>query len=263
MSLSQLFKQGKIKETITITCGDQAENHVGMEKIGQLAQIGFTVAELEKLHKTLPKTELIKLNDLLDDVHLETEDPESAAILIIRNGVNLMLGPKSEEGVDELYIEQAALNWDTKCKMYGRVCNKKARHNLCYSVKAQEPNYENGKGRIISFDDVPILRKIMQALPQHLGIKAENLVAEGNRYYDVNKCFIGWHGDTERRIVIGIRLGATFPLMYQWYRKGSAVGAIEKLLLHHGDIYIMSSKAVGFDWKKRNIYTLRHSAKLS
>ena len=27
-----------------------------------------------------------------------------------------------------------------------------------------------------------------------------------------------------------------------------------------GDIYIMSEKAVGQDWRKRNIYTLRHAA---
>ena len=30
--------------------------------------------------------------------------------------------------------------------------------------------------------------------------------------------------------------------------------------LKDGDMYIMSEKAVGTDWKRRNIYTLRHSA---
>jgi hypothetical protein len=30
--------------------------------------------------------------------------------------------------------------------------------------------------------------------------------------------------------------------------------------LNDGDMYIMSEKAVGTDWKKKNICTLRHSA---
>jgi len=31
-------------------------------------------------------------------------------------------------------------------------------------------------------------------------------------------------------------------------------------MLNDGDMYIMSDKAVGFDWKKRNTKTLRHAA---
>jgi hypothetical protein len=29
--------------------------------------------------------------------------------------------------------------------------------------------------------------------------------------------------------------------------------------LAHGDMYAMSEKAVGFDWKKKKIFTLRHA----
>lgn len=31
-------------------------------------------------------------------------------------------------------------------------------------------------------------------------------------------------------------------------------------MLHYGDLYIMSKKAVGTDWKKKIIPTLRHTA---
>jgi len=34
----------------------------------------------------------------------------------------------------------------------------------------------------------------------------------------------------------------------------------EIIELRGGDIYIMSEKAVGTDWKKKNVPTLRHSA---
>ena len=31
-------------------------------------------------------------------------------------------------------------------------------------------------------------------------------------------------------------------------------------MINHGDIYVMSEKATGYDWKKRNRLTVRHAA---
>lgn len=31
-------------------------------------------------------------------------------------------------------------------------------------------------------------------------------------------------------------------------------------MVNDGDIYVMSDKAVGYDWKKKTINTLRHAA---
>ena len=80
-------------------------------------------------------------------------------------------------------------------------------------------------------------------------------------YYDKYVCGIGFHGDSERRKVIGIRLGngESTPLHYQWFKNGEAIGERIILQLNGGDIYVMSEKAVGTDWKKRLIYTLRHA----
>jgi len=89
------------------------------------------------------------------------------------------------------------------------------------------------------------------------------LFAEGNYYYDINKCGIGYHGDTERKIVIGIRLGASMPLCFKWFTKGEPINADShkiQIILNDGDIYLMSEKAVGYDWKKKNKVTLRHAA---
>lgn len=83
--------------------------------------------------------------------------------------------------------------------------------------------------------------------------------AEGNYYYDIAKCGIGFHGDSERKKVIALRLGASLPLQYRFYQ-GGAVGVRMKLMLHHSDLYIMSEKAAGFDWKNRSIHTLLHAA---
>ena len=86
-----------------------------------------------------------------------------------------------------------------------------------------------------------------------------NLIGEGNYYHDIRNCGIGYHGDTERKIVVGCRLGASMPLHYNWYHKRKPVGKNVQIPLHHGDIYIMDAKAVGYDWKSQNIYTLRHA----
>lgn len=250
------------KETITITIGDVAENHVGMQKIGKLANCGFNKDDLVNIKMNFEKLgvtcELININNLLPT---DIRSNLGAYILVIRKGVDYIL-KESGKRADDMLLEQQSIKieWDKKSLMYKKVVNKKARYNLCYGPESQEPDYKNGRGRVVSFDEVPCLKYMIENLHIYLGEKGRNLIAEGNRYYDIRSCYIGWHGDTERRKVIGVRLGASFPLYYQWYYKGSSVGDKLELSLNHGDFYIMSEKASGFDWKLRNTYTLRHAA---
>jgi alkylated DNA repair dioxygenase AlkB len=246
-------------QTITITFCDKAENHVGMEQLGKLAENGFNINDLfiakEWFEKKEAITELICLNYPIENIEIFPDD--EAYILIIRDGINYIL---NENKSIDLFNELINLNWDSKALMYGRVVNKHARYNLCFANHNQEPDYANKKGRIISFNSVPLLNKIKNTFPKILGHNGKNLVAEGNYYYDINHCGIGYHGDSERKKVIGIRLGATIPLVYQWFHNGNSIGKKIKLSLNHGDIYFMSEKATGNDWKKKSIYTLRHAA---
>ncbi len=243
-------------ETCTITFGDQAENHVGMQKLGEMAPTGFTVEDLRVASELFEglgaQTQLICLNDMLSpDVR---NSVPNAYVLVVKDGLRCIVNP------DEFHAEQHKLEKDTKALMYGRVVNKAARHNLCFGDAPQEPDYVHGKGRIVAFDQTPLLDKVRGYLPEIFGSKAAGLVAEGNYYYDINKCGIGFHGDAERRIVVAIRTGCTLPLRYRWYFKGKQVSGNLDIDLSHGDIYAMSEKATGNDWKKRNIYTLRHAA---
>lgn len=147
--------------------------------------------------------------------------------------------------------------------MKGRVVNKHARWNNMYSDFSQEPDYQAKKGRIINFAEVPNLNAVKTSLSSFIGSAANSLICETNVYYDIAKCGIGWHGDTERKIVVGLRLGAEFPLLFHWFHQGKLVGQELKISLGHGDLYIMSEKAVGYDWKKKIIPTLRHAAGFS
>eukprot|EP00466_Bigelowiella_natans_P005071 jgi/Bigna1/47591/estExt_Genewise1.C_160025 len=262
-----------VRGAITLTFGDQAENHVGMQKIGQLAESGFKIEELEEAKQRFEnqgcKCELIDLKELLEDNEKMKKEAEEAKILIIRDAVQALLtkdedvrtGKQDEiPFATQLFMEQKQLTWDKHAWMKGRVVNKRARYNLCYAEAPQDPDYNAKKGRIVAYSTIPLTKQLRQALPQVLGGKAEGLTCEGNYYYNVSQCGIGFHGDSERRKVVAVRLGATIPLHYQWFYRSHAVGSRGIHQINHGDMYIMSEKAVGTDWKRKIIPTLRHAA---
>jgi len=242
------------KSTITLTFGDMAENHVGME------QIGARVAKGQGVHLADLKAILLtcRAAGIQTKLHvLNKPDQPPAYLLIIKKGVDALLGPGSTAA---LFAEQAALDHDKKALMYKQVRNKKARWNLCFSEEGHEPAYEEGKGRVVAYDDVPLTRALHAALPSWFGAKAEGLQCEGNYYYDAASCGIGYHGDTERRRVFAVRLGLTIPICFQWFQRGEPIGPCQQFDVEDGDIYIMSEKTVGTDWKSRVVPTLRHAA---
>lgn len=244
------------EQSITITYGDRAENHNGMQIIGRMAHSGFSEADLDQCKKKFEehevKCELMDLNDLVD---LDL-DIDKARVLVIKQGINHLLKDIGKTS-DDMFRELVELEWDKKALMYGRVVNKNARYNLCFSNRAQKADFVKGKGTIIAFNKVKCCDEIRKKLPDYLK-GSENLIGEGNYYYD-STCGIGWHGDAERKKVVAVKLGDVKPLNYQWYFKGKRIGSMGQIELEHGDIYIMSEKAVGTDWKKKNIPTLRHS----
>ena len=248
-------------KTFSLTFGDVAENHKGMQKIGTLSNNGFNLDDINKMKIWFEskgcKCTIINLHWLLEDEKLQQDNP--AYLLKVKNAVNALLD--DENGKDALFKEQDELEKDTKAFMYGRVVNKHARHNLCFGEAHQEPNYEEGMGTVYAFDEVPLLKQIRYKLGEIIGEKGTNLQAEGNYYYDVKKCGIGFHGDTERKKVIAFRLGATIPLCYAWYHDNNVVSNVMTINdLEHGDMYVMSEKTTGFDWKSKTKYTLRHAA---
>ena len=124
-------------------------------------------------------------------------DLDKASLLIIRNGIKQIL----DESPDNMLDEQLGFEWDTKYwdSKSNKVLNKRARYNVCYGNFNQEPDYENKKGRIVSYDELPILNKWRNKLGDIFGSKSSNLEMEGNFYYDITKCGINFHGDSERR----------------------------------------------------------------
>lgn len=264
----KLIKYSGIRmSTITITYGESVENHVGNQQIGDIADEGFSTKKLKEIHKLLKNTykcRLINLNKLLPETYTEKKKVKSASILIVKDFVNGFFAyadniDNTDNQTTIIFEKLKKLKWDKKVKMRGRVVNKHARYNVCFGDFNQVPDYENGKGRVYNFKKQPELGAIRNYLKELLGLDKQ-LNAEGNYYYDTDKCYIGFHGDTERKIVVGLRFGEPFPLYYRWYNKNKPITEPYKINLKSGDLYIMSEKASGFDWKRSSITTLRHAA---
>jgi hypothetical protein len=259
-------KKEMAKQLITLTFGDAAENHKGMEQVGKKLPPGngFNLADLEEMSEIMKKRnvecKLICLTDALKD-HPDIPNKTDAYVLVMKGAATTLVNESGKNfNQIDLFNEQTKLAYDKKAFMYGQVRNKNARWNLCFDEKDRSSSYEEGKGTIIGYNKVPIMKELREKFSTLFGKKAEDLKVESNYYYDTDKCGIGWHGDSERVKVIAIRLGySSMPIYFQWFYQLKPVGEMIKIPLDPGDIYVMSEKSVGADWKKRLIPTLRHA----
>ncbi len=262
-----------MSSNITLTFCEQGENDPHMERISSTSRkldpksgmalpgTGFTLLDLQKAVNWCKNNNLEY--ELWDLKNIEVDNAINAYLLIVKKFVDHFCDQT------DLYTEVKNLEFDTKSKnQYGKVVNKIARHNICFANFSQEPDYDAGKGRIVNFEDVPMVNSLRENLVEAFGWKAEGMMAEGNLYYNLDYdskkgSGIGWHGDAERRRVIGVRLGAEtgeMNLCYRWYHRWQPVSDIMEFTLGSGDVYVMSEKAVGTDYRSSSIYTLRHSA---
>jgi hypothetical protein len=295
-------------DAITITFGDQAENHAGMQKIGIPKNKGFTVSELRNIKELMESMgcvcELIDLTKALDGLPDLPKIPP-AKVLIIRG---IFDTPYFKEySPDKAFKELKSFKWDTYLVNMRRkvIQNKLSRANMCVSNSFDIPEYteddaqqhlkggywqhenlsslykkqeeykkihtklpkellDSAKGTVLKWRRLPVLNTFKYFIEKYFGEPAKNLVAEGNSYVELNKCGIGFHGDTERHIVIGIRFGKPFPMHFNWYHQFKQIGKrIILPQLNQGDVYIMSEKAVGSDWMAKGAkhsLTIRHAA---
>jgi len=278
-------------ERMSLTCAPGGENHAGMEIIGRMPVKGegFKATDMEGLGPYFENlgfdSSVLNLNNLSgQNTIMGLGSDDQARVLLLRRWVQVMF---KDTTVQDIYKELIADTWDAEyldknkyrieivdgveTKVRGKRMNKRARTNLCYVAdREQEPDVWKGKGRIVDLkkktalnQTVDRLRSMIEAGLIEIGskTKVEINVVEGNRYYNLKTTGIGFHGDTERVVVICISIGCdNYPMRWQWFKDGMPLGNPIDITLNCGDVYIMSEKAVGADWKLRSIYTLRHAA---
>ena len=288
-------------ERFSLTCAPGGENNRGMEIIGRMPikGEGFTAQDIEELvpyfrklmngdmKENMEKVSMLNLNKISDDKTIENLSvDDQGRVLVLRDWASKTMG--AECWTKEVFKELASKRWDAEyldpnkyrteikdgkeIKVRGKRMNKLARTNLCFVAgREQEPAVYEGKGTIYDLKKMEYLNKGVERLRQQIAdgliyigskTKVEINVVEGNRYYDLKKTGIGFHGDTERVVVICLTIGGGggYPMRFQWFKDGMPIGNSIDLALNDGDVYIMSEKSVGADWKLRSKYTLRHSA---
>ena len=186
-----------MNETISLTFGDAGENHIGMQTVGKRVKTGegFTLQDLlqtkERFEKQGFVCELVHLNELYND-SMSGKCVIDAYLLVVREGVKYFLEkntkgwhyapwddePEPVVHLDELYKEMTSFKWDKKYYDVRRnkVLNKRARSNVCFGETKQHADYENKKGTIIPYHDVPYLNAIRKHLPSMVGPKANNMI---------------------------------------------------------------------------------------
>ena len=197
---------------------------------------------------------------------------EDASVLVLRGFAQRLLGDDAPDQIEhELQTQFMAGKLDKKKYNTRRkvVQNKNARWNNVMADFDQEPDIPRGRGTVVKTSDYPFINALNAQAAMWL--QQDNpLVCEQNLYYDVYKggsakhgCGIGWHGDSEREIVLGYRAGEVtkeMPLMFQAFYDTCPVGPKTTIPLRRGDAYIMTSKAVGTDWESPSLLTWRHAA---
>ncbi len=100
-------------KTFSLTFGDVAENHRGMQKIGKLSNNGFNLEDLEHIKAWFESKgctcSIINLHLLLNE---NLRKDNCAYLLTVKNAVNALLD--DDTGSTKLFKEQDVLEKDTK-----------------------------------------------------------------------------------------------------------------------------------------------------
>lgn len=240
-----------------ITFGEVAILHVGGAELGTMRSEGFSVAELDFVAKQLvaagKEAELLLVSDALPE---PLRAANEAAVLVIRDGANVF-----GASADAMLAEQEGLQYDRKFyhTRQRKTMHKRARYNTVFGDEHESASECFKQPTVHAFP--PHLRAFRAGLAAVLGPKAVDLKAEGNHYFEPSSG-IGFHGDSERKIVACLSLGSASCLRYHWRLPGSSEHTLRgvDVVVRHGDVYVMSEKATGFDWMRRSLVRVVHAA---
>ena len=187
---------------------------MGMEILGEAADDGFNLEDLMRI-KDYTDVCYGDMVELIDEERLQ--HPHCQKMLLSRKQPTLGFAEiLTNERATRIFKENL-YEWD---KNFGthvkKVQNKHARHNVCFDDVGRDADYENGKGTVVSWSDVPDTHVMHRALPVLLGEKGKGLVCEGNLYYDVKKLELDGMA-IQKGKVVGLRFGESIPLKFKWW----------------------------------------------
>jgi len=149
-----------------------------------------------------------------------------AHILLVRGGARALMG--SDQACNDLLSEQLKLHVDKGENLH----------------------------RILLKDDQIKLNRLRSALPNFFPSGIESLTTDAYKYFEPNKNGFSYQGS---RQVICVNLGHSLKVDFHWFHQGNPEGKPFHASMDHGDIYILSTKAMGADWEKKGVYSVQHA----
>ena len=186
--------------------------------------------------------------------HCTVPNASDACALVVRNF--------QPEFCNKLLETFKTTKFDSFTKMYGKVCDAHSRHIVYFDETAVAPSREDCQHTVLAWGDQPQLAGILDWMRSTLGNCDDITIGCGLKYPDIDRCGISWHGDAERKKTALVRLGPNserHPLHFAWFHKHDRVSEVVSIHLSHGDMVLYSDKAMGYDWKKSSIPTVRHA----
>eukprot|EP00808_Paulinella_micropora_P002645 g38155.t1 len=121
---------------------------------------------------------------------------------------------------------------------------------LHFGPTDQEQSFAAGRAGAVAFGRLPVLSRLRRGLEGLLPEAWPLGPAQGLWYADSRWQGVYPHGHTDSPGVLGVRLGAPLQLHWHWYQRQALVGRRLRLSLDAGDLYLLSAKAAGFDWRR-------------
>jgi len=194
-----------------------------------------------------------------------------ACVLLIKGGVRwFMDDPRAADG---LFGEQLSLPYEGKFFDKGRTFTRRSYKTLKFGDAPVKRSADYSQPTVYSFGAVPHLQKFLGSLSK---LKASLCSVRGVEYFVSRRekasdggmmaCAsrLGWHGDHEPKAV-SLSLGHAGILKFSWRLPGTSANfpnSHTEVILEHGDMYLLSEKASGRNWKKRSLLRVVHSSSL-
>jgi len=156
--------------------------------------------------------------------------------------------------------ELQSIQFPTQDLSRGSVVNLKKRLNAQVADYSQEADLMARTQKVVHWDSLPACRAIRDSLKEltHEPVLNCDIVV-----YPGEKCGIGWHGDRERALIAGVRLGrktGAFPLKFCFFHDWAPVSQVWTFEFQPGDLYVPCAKATGFDAGRPSVVSLKHAA---
>ena len=250
-----------IGTSFTLTFSDRIGNNPNYGEIGTEAPFGFTNDDIIRIyHQFSDRCELHNLKDMLPPTLQEIPD---VYFLIIKNFYNdtsnqllqiLMTNENTHEGAI------TGVNWDTENFKNGKLKKNKQKYKLIFSDLydgyKRNSSLQNEMCTVYNYMRIPQLLSIKYFLES---ILQGPFVIEGSCFYNTKECYVPMHREKEKKKLIGLHLGNTFPINFRWYHNTIHCSTVKTIQLNHGDIYIMSELATGNSKEKLTKLFIKHS----